>query len=428
MAMKSLSGEVNQGSSAVSGTVTSTGRSYSANAVSMDSPVYYSGLETDSLKINVDNTSKTIGGEVKWQNMIAMNPLEEDAYHAYPANKANIMFNQLKSELASLASNVDNLDKSCVSSVQTIMKYVDDLAAIQTEIEACNRSLVALNGAISSERIAREQDDIRIKNSQTAAVDRLNQQMSQLVTLTQDQLNNQDAIIQRNTKSIQDETARAKASEETLDKRVQSIINTLNQVNISLSATDVRTDSLNTRINAIENSNTGATLVDHSEQLVELSTDLSQLKLKSKTDIDSLKTQTSTLTDVVYKNSSKLTEVNNLLKCTDDVLEELKQEHAEQQDSIAEIEKKYEIEKNLRDDQYLALANNLMGEANIRKTTADLHETELVRLEKRISNLQENMYNIVHDLGEEFRLRDQELLDNIENVSYSFIDGGNAPV
>lgn len=428
MAMKSLSGEVNQVSSNVSGSVASNTRSYTASVVNNDSPVYYNGSETSSLKLNVDNSTRTISGEVKWQNMIAMNELEEDAYHAYPANKAKIAFTQLRAELESLQSIIDNLDASCTSSAQIVGGYVEDLTTVQQELEKCRLDLVTLNGYINQEKLTREQEDLKIKQTQAKALESLNSEMSQLVSTTQQQLRNQDAILDRNSEAISSESERAKTEELKLDNKIQSVIKAVNFTNKNLGETDARVESFNKRLNSLENININGSLQDQSKLIEDVSSVVAELKTQSSVDIGALKENTSALTDVVYKNSSKISELDGLLKHTKDIIECCEDNHVKQSADIENLKRKHDHAEHVRDEQYTFLTNSVVGEADVRRSTDELHEQEMTRLEKRISSLQENMYNIVHGLGEELRQRDQELQDNILNVSYSFIDGGNAPI
>ena len=428
MAMKSLSAEINQSSSAVSAAISSNSRSYNANVISNDSPVYYGGAETDSLKIDVDNESRVISGEVKWKSMIAMNEAQEDAYHAYPANKAKLAFKELRAELDSLASSVSNLDESCVNSVNKIMKYVDDLAAIQTELASCKTSLLDLTGKLNSERISREQADLKLRSSQTAAIEALNADMLQLTGMTQERLSAQDDQLSKNTLSISDESSRAVSAEEQLDKRVTALTKSLRQTDTSVQSMNLRVDSVNKRLTALETVEPNNMLDTHTEQLAELGKELGNLSLKSDNAISALKSTTTTLSDVVYKNSSTLTEIHNQLKHTKDIVADVKQGHAQQDAVILDLQKKHTEDQANHVRQYTMLANTVASESNIRRTADELHEQELARLEIRISNLQQNIYNIVQNLSEEFRAKDEELQETIEGARYSFIDGGNAPV
>ena len=69
-----------------------------------------------------------------------------------------------------------------------------------------------------------------------------------------------------------------------------------------------------------------------------------------------------------------------------------------------------------------------MGEMQIRRESDDFHEDELARLELRISNLQNDLTKVIQNFVNEFRRADDELANRLTNVSYEFIDAGNAPI
>lgn len=402
---------------------------YSASIAEDSAPAEYRGIESSSMYINVDNSARTISGEVKWRSMIAANESQEDAYHAYPANKARINFDSLSRALATVRADVGLLESSCKTSTTDVAKCVDDLARIEQSLQECQEFCVALRGALDSEISTRELEHIKLRKADAENFNTLKTDVSNLATQTLERLDAQEGVVRSTKEAVSSEAARAKAEESRIESSLQATAKLLRDTRAEVDKLDSAAHNLSEQVTQLQNSDAlGATIDQHTTQIDSLGTQLASLDLRLTSEAKEAVQEISNLQDRVYRHSSEITQTTCELKKTVDSIENLEnaQQRIETDLELLQETQQQEIEK--RDDQYSILATRISGEAKVRRETDVFHEDELARLELRISTLQSELVQVIQNLADELRFRDEELASDMTNITYDFIDAGNAPI
>ena len=402
---------------------------FRATIVNTDAaPVEYTGLESDSMNINVDNSNRTISGEVKWRSMIATCEAEEDAYHAYPANKARVNFNSLSNTLTSIKNDVDMLENSCNKSTEHINRYVEDLDKLQAELEACQEYCVVLRRALDVEIQTRELDHVKLRKTDSENFNTLKTDISNLTTQTVSRLDHQDKILDSSRTAVTAEESRARTAENKIEKNLQATNKILTETQGELKKLELETKELSGKIAQIQNSDPTSEILDHTSQIEKLSTEVAKLDSKLSTHVDSITKDTSKLRDLVYTHSADITTLTSNVKQTAKTVEDIKNCQHQLNHDVESIQETQLQEIKKCADRFEVLATRISGESTIRRDTDTFHEEELARLELRISTLQSELVQVIQNLADELRRRDEELAENMSSITYDFIDAGNAPI
>jgi len=450
MATKGLVGGVNTTSTVVTsssntsstnlqGTATGTqetvtasvGSSQAYNArilANSNTPVEYVGAESDSMYINVDNSNRTISGEVKWRSMIATSEEQEDAYHAYPANKARINFADLSKSLSTIQSTVGVLEDSCKKSTTNINKYIDDLAKIQSALTDCQQFCTALKDSLDAEVAARELDHVKLRKTDAENFNTLKTDFSTLTTQTITRMDAQDAEIKSIKDAVASEEFRAKYEEGRIEESLQATTRMLLDTSRNLGTLESQTQELTNRFNSLETSEQLTTIADHTAQIESLDQEMENLDLRLTSQVSEATRETAKLRDIAYKHSADITTVTATVKQAENDLEDLSQAHEVLETVVDNMHRTLEADIQDREKQYLHLSTRISDEGTIRRETDTFHEEELARLELRISMLQSELVLVIQNLADELRLRDSELESGMNSITYDFIDAGTAPI
>lgn len=396
------------------------------NSVSV--PVEYVGKETDSMHINVDNATRTISGDVKWRNMIAISESEEDAYHAYPANKARINFEEINKSLTELQSDVSQLQTSCNTSASSIRKYVDDLAEIETALEECKKFCSQLRQSLDQEITTRELDHVGIRKTASENFDTLKADISKVTTDTVARLDIQDGRIQEAKTAITDETARAKSVEDKLEKSLNSTTKFALETSQSLAALQQDAAELAGRMQAVETANVVDQTVAHEKDINELRADIANIDFQLTAQYEATAEETGKLRDIQYKHESSIANITAHQRQADADIVDLQQKQNELGEDVDVLNKGLLSLHDDNADQHAQLFTGIRSEAEIRRETDVYHEEELNRLEVRISTLQTELTQVIQNLANELRGRDTEIFESLTSISYAFVDAGTAPI
>lgn len=402
---------------------------YSARISNMPpAPVEYVGRETDSMYINVDNDLRTISGEVKWRNMIATNESEEDAYHAYPANKARINFSEIEKSVTTLQDDVASLEQSCNTSVDTISKYVEELEAIETSLNECKKFCTHLRQSLDQEIAARELDHVNLRRTAAENFNTLKEDVSRVTTDTVERLNVQEELIQSTRSSLTSETSRAKSEESRIEKSLYATNKVVSENKQGIASLREDTVELVGRVQALENSDVVDKTNDHAEAIQELRQKIADTDFRLSGQYTTTAKETVKLRDIQYKHESLITSLTADVKETEKHVEDLQQDVSTLQSDVTGLQTSVTELADAKDTLHSHILNGLRSEATIRRETDTFHEEELRRLEVRISTLQQELTQVIQALANELRNRDAELYESLTNISYDFVDAGNAPV
>ncbi len=419
--------EINS-TSAVSATLGST-QTISASAVSTTPvPVEYNGVESDSMYLTVDNKNRTISGEVKWRSMIASTEAEEDANHAYPANKARINFSDIETKFATINRTLTTLSNSCTSANQNVSQYVDDLRQVQADLGQLIQDCSNLSLNLNRESLARERKDTELQGKIGDAQKQLDADFEDLQTVIHNRLNAQDNKISKNIVDLENEVSRAQVKEGELSRSIQNTTKSLLGTQDNLKELSMRTTAISDKVVKLETSGIVSTVGEHTQDIAELQTQLTNVNMKLTSKVDAVAGDVSRISDIVYKHDSTLSSVDSRVKEATSDVQELKNTASRQDREINTLEQRQMIEEENRDRQFTSLSAQILGETEVRRSVDELHESELDRLETRISTLQTRLFEIIENLGAELRARDEDLANNIQNVSYAFVDAGTAPI
>lgn len=415
-------------STPVTASVTDT-QAYSASIQSLEAaPVEYIGAESDSMYINVDNSKRTISGEVKWRSMIATTAEQEDAYHAYPANKARINFEDISKSLETLQSNVGVLEDSCKKSTTNINKYIDDLAKIQSALTDCQKFCTALKDSLDAEVSARELDHVKLRKTDSENFNTLKTDFSKLTTQTVARMDSQDAEIKGVKDAVASEEFRAKYEEGKIAENLQTTTKLLLDTARNLETLGSETKDLINRFNSLETSEQFTSIADHTAQIEDLEEEVTSLDHRLTSQVNDATRETAKLRDIAYKHSADITNLKTEVKQSANTVEDLAVSHESLETIVENIHRTLEEDIQDREKQYLHLSTRIFDEGTIRRETDTFHEEELARLELRISMLQSELVMVIQNLADELRLRDNELASDMNSITYDFIDAGNAPI
>lgn len=391
-------------------------------------PVEYTGRESDSLIISVDNASKTISGEVKWQNMIATSESEEDAYHAYPANKARLNFEEIGKSLTSLKSDVKSLDEACDGAADTILKYVQNLASIESELDECKKYCTQLRAALNQEISTRELDHVSLRRTASENFDTLKRDISGISTTMVERLDTQEGTIQLTRNDIAAEVARAKSEEDRLDQSLKVTNRFVSENKQGIAALRQDAAGLVSRIQVLESADVVNQTVDHTAAIQEIRQTLADTDLRLSSQLNTTAKDTTKIRDLQYKHESAITGLTASLKTAEIDVENLKEESRDLKTAVTDLQSRSAEMTDSNANEHAYILTSVYNEAEVRRETDAYHEDELRRLEVRISTLQTELTQVIQALANELRNRDAELQESLTNISYDFVDAGNAPV
>lgn len=430
---KGLVGGVNSvtsNTSATSVTGTSGGEStYTARINNISAaPVEYTGRETDSMHINVDNTNRTISGEVKWRNMIASSASEEDAYHAYPANKARLNFEEINKSLTTLKSDVQSLEDSCDTSASTILKYVQDLANIEAELDNCKKYCAQLRASIDQEVSTRELDHVNLRRTASENFSTLKDDITNITNVTIERLDAQEGTLQSTREAVSLETSRAREEESRIEKSLQATNKFVSENKQGIASLRQDTNELIGRIQTLESVDIANQTVDHTAAIQELRQKLADTDFKLTGQYTTTSRETAKIRDIQYKHESEITDLTASWKTAERDVEDLRYDTDELKSGLESLRKDFDYTRDSNFNQHAQFIGSVRDEAQIRRETDLYHEEELKRLEVRISTLQTELTQVIQALANELRNRDSELQATLTNITYDFVDAGNAPV
>lgn len=411
-------------SASISGT-----KSYSASINSIESsPVEYTGLESDSMYIHVDNQNRTICGDVKWRNMIAVDESQEDAFHAYPANKARINFSDVSKTIQNIQSNMRTLEGSCKTSTENISKYVSDLARIQRDLEECQEYCSSLSAAIDAEITARELDRVTLRRTDSENFEKLTTEISNLTNLTTSRLEAQENLLNSTKDMITGETNRATKKEESISTQIQAVTRLVQDTQADLTGLSGKTSAIESRITDLENQDPSDIISDHTERLDDQGRRIGHLSQQLSTEVTSLNAAVSKVRDLTYHHESQMNDLAYEIQENSDDIRSLQQSSSDVSRMLSGVSETQTSEIELRKKQYAILASRIQGEAQTRRESDNFHEYEIARLELRISNLQQDLIKVVQNFASELNWKYEELSNTMQNITFDFVDAGTAPI
>ena len=434
---KGLIGSVNTTHSGVGVSATSNGGlvatagdtpTYSGKVNNVSSPTEYTGVETDSMSINVDNNSRTISGEVKWINMIASTESEEDAFHAYPANKARIKFSDIDSSISELRSSVSSCGKSCNESLSKVQGYVEEIESIQAALDECESCCENLRMLLCEEKKARKQAELTLKTADSTNMLSLQGQIDTARSTILTELNSRLNTISQDNSEIKAETERAKSEEESIKARVTSVTNQSNANKSAIESVKSAYAKVAARISTLESSDASAVASRNEAAIQELQKSISSTSSKLNSDYELVLDETSVIKDIQYKHESRITELTADVTESKVALQGVTNKSNATEKKLTSLIKDHSLLSEKNNKEHSALLSKVLDEAYTRSETDAYHEQEIQRLEVRISNLQEDIARVIEALADEVRLRDAALQSEIDNIGFDFIDAGNAPV
>ena len=425
---KGLVGGVN---TTVKSFTASTGEdsTYTARVTSVDSsPVEYSGLETDSLKINVDNSNHTISGEVKWIDMIASTEIQEDAYHAYPADKARLKFTKIQNALKELDAALIDLNDACSSSNQKVESYTNKIDTLRNLITDIQTSCSTISNNLSTEVSKRELADVRVEQDCDKKINNLRDELSGKIDIVDASVNSRLIEVSQFSSNLDKEISRAKDEESKLKSSVQTVQTSVKS-NTSLINDVKRTlQDASSRLATLELSDVSTITSDNTSRIKDLEEQLYLTKNNISIKYDSLTEQDKKILEVQNKHSSELSAMRADVEQTKYDVKDCKSKTSKNTLDIQQLDSAHSALVKTNTSDHLAIFDRLNTESDTRRALYEYHDSELDRLEVRISDLQTDLIEVIQTLANELRSKDAEIENNLSNISYDFIDAGTAPI
>lgn len=411
--------------SSVTGSTNSTTQSTRGVVYTDDTPaLQYTGMESDSASVFVDNYSKTIKADVKIQSLLGHTPST-----AFPGNEGyrnTQEIEKLQSSIAACLDTVNNLardNQAYTSTMSNAMSQLESLVEqykkLCTSIHEETKSSVSVvnqaNTNLSKKVIAIES---QIASNQSTTDTRISAE-SRDRALLGDELRS----------SITEEVNRATSAESALSSQISTLTGTSNRTVAEVETLKSKALSLNTMIESIRNS----------EELTETLPDLQVKALQLQQELQSTKQVT---TQQLNKIQTLLDNVgivahNALINSSehDSAIVDLQKTEGALKTAVSNIEsdtknfiKEFQTTAKILTTLVETLESTVEHEKLSRQTQDELQDTELAELNTRVSTLQTDLTTLIHNVRTELQQMDKHLEYTVKNIRYDFIDGGNAPI
>lgn len=411
---------VTASASSASATKTTRGVVYSQDTP----PLSYTGIESDSASVFVNNTDQTIQATVKIQSLLGHTPST-----AFPGNEG--------------LKNTQDIEKlqtsivSCLDTVQTLVRenkiHTDTMTASMTQLEQLVGEYRTLCTSISSAT----QSSITSVNQTTNNLSRKVTQLESKIASNHlhAELLISDESKERATKdeelrvAIVDESTRATTVEDELKSQLGVVSTDSRRALSEIDVLKRKAITLNTMIEGIRNSTElNQTLPELKEQADKLQQELESSTHITKQQIETIESLLDRVGVVAH---------NALIHASghDADIADLQKSDGTLKTAVAGIEtdtknfaKEFRTTAKLLTTLVETLENTVAAEKLNRDAHDELQDDELEDLNTRISDLQTNLTELIHNVRKELKQMDKQLEDTVTNMRYDFIDGGNAPV
>ena len=390
--------------------------------------VDYAGQETDSVVITVDNKQRTIRGDVKWRSMLALTDAQEDSSHAYLASKAKLKFQDVDSRLQQINNELVAVKETSTEAAAIVGQYDDELNRIDETIQTNKSAQDAIRRDLTAEISRRELEHLELRKTDRELLDTFKKDLLDLEARTSANLDRHGKLVEQLAALLDTQDVSSKEALDKTNTRVQQLTGLISGVHGDV--IDIRSayQKLQEEFHEFISSRVMDDIVDYSATIDKIQFDLAALNTTLSSTYETTQRALDALNVFVVKHESRLTGLTAEVKTYSQVVEHIESsQHATQQD-VETLQKQFLKEVDDRLADITSLSAQLMGEMQIRRESDDFHEDELARLELRISNLQNDLTKVIQNFVNEFRRADDELANRLTNVSYEFIDAGNAPI
>ena len=390
--------------------------------------VDYVGQETDSVVITVDNKQRTIRGDVKWRSMLALTDAQEDSSHAYLASKAKLKFQDVDSRLQQINNELVAVKETSTEAAAIVGQYDDELNRIDETIQTNKSAQDAIRRDLTAEISKRELEHLELRKTDRELLDTFKKDLMDLETRTSANLDQHGKLVEELAALLETQGTSSKEDLEKTNTRVQQLTGLISGVRGDLVDIQSAHQTLQEEFREFVSSTVMNDIVDYSDTIAQLQFDLARLDATLDSSYAATQRTLDAINSFVVKHESRLTALTAEVKTYSQVVEHIESsQHATQQD-VETLQKQFlkEVEDRLAD--ITTLSAQLAGEMRIRRESDDFHEDELARLEVRISNLQSDLTKVIQNFVNEFRRADDDLANKLTNMSYEFIDAGNAPI
>lgn len=411
---------VTASTSSASATQTTRGVIYSQDTP----PLSYTGIESDSASVFVNNVDQTIQATVKIQALLGHTPST-----AFPGNEGLKNTQDIEKLQTSIAS--------CLDTVNTLVRenkiHTDTMTASMTQLEQLVEEYKTLCTSISSVT----QSSITSVNQTTSNLSRKVTQLESKIASNQSHTDvlMSDESKERATKdeelrvAIVDETSRATTAESELRSQVDKVSADSKKALSDIDTLKNKAQTLNTLIEGIRNSTElNQTLPELKEQADKIQQELESSTHVTKQQIETIESLLDRVGVVAH---------NALIHASghDSDIADLQKSDGTLKTAVADIEtdtknfaKEFRTTAKLLTTLVETLENTVAAEKLNRDAHDELQDDELEDLNTRISDLQTNLTELIHNVRKELKQMDKQLEDTITNIRYDFIDGGTAPI
>lgn len=414
--------------------ITGTVGANASNIITADvsaplAPAEYIGSETDSLRINVDNQTKIISGEVLWTDILGETP-----NRAYPGNKGaenrslieNIALRltdeinraleadkSLQLQVNRAALNKEALEALIKSAIEEetarAMKAEEDLRSQEaSDVKQLNSTANSLRSDLDLEIQNREKADIQIQSNISILNNDLTNKTSRLETQIATEAATARAAEADNKKLIENETKRAQQAENSLsqqlsnsnvvlDSRISALSTQLkNEANRSTQSDTNFSIALNTEItraSARENEldtkiNNAITSIDElrqtdtqqlQESISKTKKDLDTLDERVKADIDNLSDRADAIESSLNTHTANIQTNKDSIESTDANVQEIQNTISGVQGDIEALQKQQTLfitETELTNAVNGLNSDIISAENNIRKLATSFENSE----------------------------------------------------
>lgn len=387
-------------------------------------PLSYTGVDSDSASVFVDNNEQTIQATVKIQSLLGHTPST-----AFPGNEGLRNTQDIEKLQSSIASCLDTVNTLVQENKIHTDTMTTSMAQLESLVEEYKVLCTSITSATQSSLTAVNQATSNLSKKITQLESKIASNQSQTNVLLSEESSSRAVKDEELRVAIVDETSRATKAEVEL-RSLLGVVSTDSRR--ALSELDVlkgKAVSLNTMIESIRNSTElTQTLPELEAQASKLQQDLEESKHVTSQQLASIKSLLDRVGVVAH---------NALIQSSghDADIADLQKTEGTLKTSIAEIEtdtKNFTKEFRTTAKLLTTLIETLQSTVAFEKLNRDEHDelqdVELEDLNTRVSDLQTNLTELIHNIRKELKQMDEQLEDTITNIRYDFIDGGTAPV
>lgn len=401
-------------------TQTTRGVVYSQDAP----PLEYTGAESNSACVYVNNHEKTIQAEVKLQSLLGHTPST-----AFPGNegyKNTVDIENLQTEIDSCLNTVNELidsNRIHTDKMNSAMSHLEEL--VEEYKQLCNSFTSTTNSEITTVR----SKTCELSKKITALETKIASNQSRMDVLLSEEASERATTDDQLRTEIVDESVRATTAETELRSQLGVVTSNSQKALSELSALKSKTSSLNTMIESIINSRElNQVIPELQEQTALLQQEVESSKCLTEYELTNIRTLLDSI-GVVAHNALIHTSGHDAL------IDELQKSDGSIKTALAGIEtdtKNFTSEFKTTGKKLTSLIETLQStmahEIATRNEHDELQDNELENMNIRVANLQTDLTTLIHNIRTELKQMDKHLEDKVTNMKYEFIDGGTAPI